>query len=198
MPNKYLLDDRAIRAFLIERIYQKYLTSDTIVIEELDLCVGEARIDLALVNCTSLGIEIKSDRDTLIRLPKQIEVYSKVFDKVEVVSGPKLFNEIVSSVPDWWGVSMVTKTNRGNLKYRRWRNSRKNFNKDAFSNAQLLWKREILEFLNRKFSGEKFKNKSKEFLCNTLIELSPPKEVFTHVNSCLKSRKDWRFVHRLK
>lgn len=198
MPIKYTLGDREIRSFLIERIYQAYLTPDTIVIEELDLCIGEARIDLALVNCASLGIEIKSDRDTLNRLPKQIEIYSKIFDKVEIVSGPKLFKEIVESVPEWWGISTVSQTNRGSLKYRKWRKSRKNINKDPLSNAQLLWKSEIIELLKIKAIEFKFKNKSKEFLCNALIELAPHKEVFTHVNSCLKSRKDWRFVHRLK
>ncbi len=197
MVVNYNLNEREMRSFLINRIYQTQSSSDSVLIEELDLCIGEARIDLAIVNGKSLGIEIKSDRDTLNRLPKQIEVYSKVFDRVDIVSGSKLLRSILSSVPDWWGVATVTKSNRGNLKYSRIKYCRKNPNKDPLSNAQLLWKNEILDFFKRKALDSKFKYKSKEILLNTLVEKFPKTEVFSHVNFCLKNRKDWRFVHRL-
>lgn len=197
MTIQYKLDDREMRSFLIERICKTHSSSKTVVIEELDLCVGEARIDLAVVNGKSLGIEIKSDRDTLDRLPRQIEVYSRVFDRVEIVSGSKLLMEVLSSVPDWWGVATITKSKQGKLKYRKVRNSRKNYNKDPFSNAQLLWKKELLDLIKKKDLERKFKNKSKDILWNALVELFPKTEVFTHVNFCLKSRKEWRFVHRL-
>jgi hypothetical protein len=197
MVINYSLNDREIRSFLIEQFSQTHASLDTVLIEELDLCVGEARIDLALINGKSQGIEIKSDCDTLDRLPKQIEVYSKVFDRVDIVSGSKLLKSILPRVPDWWGVARVTKSNQGILKYNRIRNCRKNPSKDPLSNAQLLWKNEILDLFKKRTLDTKFKYKSKEILLSTLVENFSHTEVFTHVNFCLRNRKDWRFVHRL-
>lgn len=192
------LDDRVIRSFLIDRIASANKSIGTVIIEELDLCLGEARIDLAIVNGKTIGIEIKSDHDTLVRLPKQIEVYSKVFDRVEIVSGSKLLNPILSSVPDWWGVATVTISNQGTLRYQRLRHCRKNSHKDPYSNAQLLWKSEMLDLLKKKSLDGKFKNKSKDILWNALVDFFPKTEVFNYVNVCLKSRREWRFVHQLE
>ena len=198
MDSKYTLDDRDIRSFLIDRIIRTNPSSATVLIEELDLCVGEARIDLAIVNGKSIGIEIKSDHDSLERLPKQIEVYSKIFDRVEIVSGSKLLNRVLSSVPNWWGVATVTKSRQGTLKYHRLRNCRKNYNKDPYSNAQLLWKSEMLDLLKKKSLDGKFKYKSKDILWKALVDYFSKTEVFNHVNLCLKCRREWRFVHQLE
>ena len=48
---------------------------------------GTVRIDVAVLNGEMCGYEIKSDRDTLERLPFQIEIYSKEFDKLTLVVG---------------------------------------------------------------------------------------------------------------
>ena len=199
MTPNYTLDEKDIRSFLINNNKIGYAKQSfgRVIIEELDLCVGEARIDLAIIDGKSLGIEIKSDHDTLERLPKQIEVYSRVFDRVVIVSGFKLLNQILCSVPDWWGVATVTKSNQGILKYHSLRNSKKNYDKDPFSNAQLLWKSEMLDLLKKKSLDAKYKNKSKDILWKALVDFFPKTEVFNHVNRCLKSRREWRFVHQL-
>ena len=199
MTPNYTLDEKDIRSFLINNNKIGYAKQSfgRVIIEELDLCVGEARIDLAIIDGKSLGIEIKSDHDTLERLPKQIEVYSRVFDRVVIVSGFKLLNQILCSVPDWWGVATVTTSNQGILKYRSLRNSKINYNKDPFSNAQLLWKSEMLDLLKKKSLDAKYKNKSKDILWKALVDFFPKTEVFNHVNRCLKSRREWRFVHQL-
>lgn len=198
MNSELSLNDRDIRSFLIKRLSQTSQSAASILIEELDLCVGEARVDLALVNGNILGIEIKSDCDNLERLPKQIEVYAKVFDQVEIVSGFKLFDQILGIVPDWWGIATVTRLRQGKLQYRKFRSCKKNFYKDPFSTAQLLWKREALDLLKTKSLDTKFKNKTRDVLWNALAENFPKTDVFNHVNLCLKSRKEWRFVHQLE
>jgi hypothetical protein len=58
---------------------------DTLVLEEFGLCQGSARIDVAVVNGSIHGYEIKSERDTLARLPSQRAVYSRALDYVTVV-----------------------------------------------------------------------------------------------------------------
>ncbi len=191
------LDDHQIRSFLIERIHQKNQHADAILIEEMDLCLGEARIDLVLVNGKTVGIEIKSDRDNLDRLPKQVEIYSRVFDKIEIVCGEKHLDQILDFVPKWWGVSTVTKSIKGKLEYRKIRGCKENLQKDPLSTAQLLWKQEVLEILMTNQLVTKNKNKTRDVLWATLVEALPKTAIFRHVNSCLKKRTEWRFVHRL-
>lgn len=55
--------------------------ANTVFIEELGICCGQGRIDLAVVNSLFHGYEIKSDRDSLRRLDNQVELYSKVLDR---------------------------------------------------------------------------------------------------------------------
>ena len=55
------------------------------VVDELAICMGEARIDMAVINGKLSGYEIKSESDTLIRLPKQADVYARVFDELTLV-----------------------------------------------------------------------------------------------------------------
>lgn len=191
------LNDSQVRSFLIERISQTNQHADAVLIEELDLCLGEARVDLVLVNGKTVGIEIKSDRDNLDRLPKQIEIYSRVFDQVEIVSGVNHLDQIFQSVPNWWGVPTVTGSRQWKLEYRRFRSCKVNLNKDPLSAAQLLWKKEVLELLMRKQLTTKYNNKTRDVLWATLVETFPKTDIFRHVNYCLKKRTNWRFVHRL-
>jgi len=197
MNSEFNLDDSQIRSFLIKRIREKNQHTDAVLIEELDLCLGEARVDLVLVNGKNVGIEIKSDLDSLDRLPKQIEIYTRVFDQVEIVSGKKHLDQILDTVPNWWGVSNVTRSIKGNLEYRKFRSCKKNLHKDPLSAAQLLWKKEVLELLMSKQLATKNKNKTRDVLWATLIETFPKTDIFRHVNYCLKKRTKWRFVHRL-
>ncbi len=59
---------------------------DTLIVDELGLCQGAVRVDLAVVNAALHGYEIKSERDTLVRLPGQQEGYSRALDFVTVVT----------------------------------------------------------------------------------------------------------------
>ncbi|MDH7804603.1 sce7726 family protein [Rhizobium sp. AN70] len=60
------------------------------MLEEFKMPRPSARIDVALVNGEMAGFEIKSDRDTLNRLTVQIPAFSKFFDRVSLVTTPRL------------------------------------------------------------------------------------------------------------
>ena len=73
-----VLGDSDIRAVPRSSLFFKHLDeADTVVIEELGLCRGQVRVDVAVVNGLLHGYEIKSDRDSLRRLGVQVEVYGK-------------------------------------------------------------------------------------------------------------------------
>ena len=80
---------------------------DPVLIEELGLCQGRTRIDLATVGGVLHGYEIKSNRDRLSRLASQAETYSRVFDRVTLVVGTKHVKAGLRLVPRWWGVLLV-------------------------------------------------------------------------------------------
>src|SRR5271154_5741007 len=68
-------NDAAIRDLLIPFVRDEYTAPDTIILEEFALYGGINRADIAVLNGVSHGYEIKSDRDTLIRLPQQVQAY---------------------------------------------------------------------------------------------------------------------------
>ncbi len=69
-----VLGDSDIRAVLRSRLFLKHPDeADTVVIEELGLCRGQVRVDVAVVNGLLHGYEIKSDRDSLRRALEVID-----------------------------------------------------------------------------------------------------------------------------
>ena len=102
----------ALRTYLEQ---QESARPDTILIEELGLCQGRARIDLATVSGVLHGYEIKSPRDRLNRLASQAATYSRVLDLVTLVVGAKHLKAALQLVPRWWGVLLVRDEYRGSL-----------------------------------------------------------------------------------
>ncbi|MCS5707788.1 sce7726 family protein [Candidatus Berkiella cookevillensis] len=197
MNQQFQLSDFNIRQLVLSRLSEYYFDTNTIAVEELDLCLGEARIDIAIVNGILSGIEIKSDKDNLRRLEKQIYIYGKIFDTVEIVVGQKHLEEAQTMVPRWWGVSVVKFSEDIKLSYKKIRESSQNLNKDPLSVAQLLWKNEALAILDKKGIQNKLRYKSRDFILHKLLDLISSEELYKFVNQSLKSRQNWRFVHQL-
>lgn len=191
------LDDKSIRSKILSHLCLKNShLNDTVIIEELDLCLGEARIDLAVINGIAKGIEIKSDRDNLDRLEKQIPIYNKIFDAMEIVIGESHQEEVLKIVPDWWGISKVYFADSNNLRYMQLRKSKVNKKKDPLSVIQLLWKKEALQLLETKNLSSQFKSKTRDEIWNQIINTFEDEVLFKFVNQCLKVRQNWRFVHQ--
>src|SRR3990167_10801492 len=103
--NSVATNDASIRVVLRENLKDNYQNDpETAIFEELGVAHGAARVDIAVVNGIMHGYEVKSDLDTLRRLPEQIEVYNSVFDKMTLVVGKSHLYEAIKIIPDWWGV----------------------------------------------------------------------------------------------
>lgn len=85
-----MLKDNDIRVTLIDELNRINAQHDYRIIEELAVCDGEARVDVAVANGRLCGYEIKSDADTLERLALQQKCYDKTFDTVSIVVGENL------------------------------------------------------------------------------------------------------------
>jgi hypothetical protein len=66
--------------------------------------VGACKADLAILNGTATVYEVKSERDSLTRLEKQIAAYMEVFASVYVIAGENHVDAVIGSVPPDVGV----------------------------------------------------------------------------------------------
>jgi hypothetical protein len=66
--------------------------------------VGECKADVAILNGTASVYEIKSERDSLARLERQIAAYATVFAKVYVIAPEKHLRAVISAVPNFVGI----------------------------------------------------------------------------------------------
>jgi hypothetical protein len=185
--------DKDIRDFLHINIKNQYINEPgTIVVDELSLCQGNARIDIAVVNGSMHGYEIKSESDTLERLPNQINIYNQVMDTITIVTGPNHLNKVKELVPKWWGITVAKLNSNNNMESKIIRKTKQNPNVNAMALAQLLWRDEAIQILEEVNLIKGYKGKSRRVLRERLANSLSLEETKYYVRRQLKSRKDWR------
>jgi hypothetical protein len=115
---------------------------DTGIIHELNLLRPSARADLAVINGEFAGFEIKSDADSLRRLPRQISAFNGVFDRISLVTTDHHLIDARKVVPPWWGIIYLR---RGEIDF--YRRPDENPQVRADSLLWLLRKSELIELL---------------------------------------------------
>lgn len=184
-----------VRAALAGRLAREHHDEGTRLIHELDLCQAEARIDLAVVNGSMTGWEIKTASDTLVRLPRQQEVYSRVFDRVWLAAAPRHVDRALEQVPAWWGVTEVVDGADG-YRFRVVRPSRRNWDVDLHALVRLLWRAEALEELAALGLADGLERAPRRVLWAALADAAPRQVSRTdlrgRVRWRLRTRRGWR------
>lgn len=184
--------DKDIRAPLLRSLEREHAKdSDTKIIEELGLCQGSARVDIAVVNGYLHGYEIKSESDSLKRLSSQIDYYSKVLDRVTLVASESHISKVEKQMPGWWGLC-VAQRNREGISLKRVRRDSDNPKVDPYALVQLLWRDEALELLRKNNLGKGYSNKPRRILWDCLVDYFSLNELQQIVRRQLKSRSNWR------
>ncbi|PTL74640.1 hypothetical protein C1I63_06450 [Rathayibacter caricis DSM 15933] len=70
--------------------------------------VGVCKADVVVLNGTATAYEIKSERDSLARLTKQVNAYGEVFAAVNVVTSPSHVKQVFRQIPEWVGVLVLS------------------------------------------------------------------------------------------
>ncbi|WP_160311801.1 sce7726 family protein [Paenibacillus sp. IHB B 3415] len=191
------LKDSDIR-LLLKRKFTSFaeftLDSTTIVVDELDVCFGSARVDVAVINGRLHGFEIKSESDNLDRLPSQIEFYSRVFDTMTLVVSKNHLEKARKIVPKWWGVDCVVSSKSSAVTIKTLRKPKQNKKVEMFDLTQLLWKNELIELLEMNNIIKGTKSKTRFELGNVVIENLSNNDITEFVKHKLKSRQEWRAV----
>lgn len=190
----YVRDDIGIRNELVSTIVRPYaIKARARVVEELSVLSGAARVDVAVIGRTLVGFEIKSDGDTLRRLPEQIRAYNLVFDQVNLVTGYKHAYEAIRTVPEWWGVILAHRNHESSVELQWARKPSQNRSQDPMSLASLLWRDEALALLKRKREESRSGTRPRSQILDSLVEETSIQELRQYVCQCLSTRQDWRF-----
>lgn len=185
--------DRDIRRALLKELDRAHAHErhQTLILDEMGVCEGEARIDVAVVNGSIAGYEIKSESDTLVRLGRQVAAYGRVFDEVSIVVSPRHAEKIMALVPDWWGI-VVARGDRSAVALDIVRQTSRNPAPDAYAVAQLLWRDEVLELLTDLGQAGGLRSKPRRALWRALADAMPLADLGDAVRERLRRRCDWR------
>jgi hypothetical protein len=122
------------------------------------------------VNGILHGYEIKSDRDTLRRLPAQAAMYSRVLDCATLVVGEKHLEEAKLMVPKWWDITV-------------------NPSRESRSLVELLWLSEVMAILEERGLTTGVRGKARAAVWDRVCEHPTLDEVAESVRLALKARK---------
>jgi hypothetical protein len=173
------------------QLRRQHWRQPTVYRREWSIAVGATRIDIAAINGTITGCEIKSAQDNFGRLDSQVRLYSAVLDTaILVVEGPAAATRAEGIIPDWWGLWSARKTATGaGLDIVRVPGS--NPVPDALSIAQLLWRDEAYNVLDHRGLSAGLRRATRWRLWETLAEQLPLAALQCEVREAIKARPEW-------
>lgn len=196
----FLTTDKIIRAAfrkILDQELEKYKVESghpAHIFEELGIRHGMVRIDLAMINGIMHGYEIKSDRDTLERLPEQMREYNNVFDKMTLVVGNRHLSDAINLIPEWWGI-IVAKQEAETVSFYTIREAAINREQKKSFIAQLLWREEALQILEEQNEAHGLRSKTRDVIYEKLAHVTDTETLKKRVMDTLlvsSSRAGWR------
>lgn len=157
--------------------------------EEFGVLNHTVRADAAGLRPTGLWLfEFKSDFDSLRRLPRQAEVFSRVADFCVLVTGPRHRAGGARVVPQWWGIWRYD----GDALHAE-RQPEPNTHLDADSLAQMLWTDELVSSLKATGGMSGLWGSSKVHLAKALAARLPLDSLQLLVHNALRARTQGGF-----
>lgn len=137
--------DPQIRVALASRI--QAADANAALFHELPLRRGAGRADVAAVNGALAGFEIKSERDSLRRLARQVPLYDATFEYATIVVATTHLRRVRYTVPTTWGIKVAEWRADGPI-FRDVRSpKRRTSTLDPNALVRLMWKRECITAL---------------------------------------------------
>lgn len=185
-----LLNDNGVRKLLLRELLAIYKNDpNTRIINELGMDFGASRVDVAVVNGIIHGYEIKSDVDTLDRLPRQINYYNQLFERMTIVSSRKFYQQVALLVPKWWGIKIISHDGSRLIEKRK---GRLNKIQDKDILLKLLWKQELENFVDVLGYPKRMKRLKKHQLLEIFSKEADVAVIRNFVYQTLKTRENWR------
>lgn len=194
------MNDADIRAALKNELLRSHAKDvDTLLLDEFGVRHGAARLDLVVVNHRVHGYEIKSDLDSLRRLPDQIRAFGSVVDRMTLVVGYRHAYHAWGMIPRWWGIKLAEEAQRpGSVLLSEARGAKNNPAVDLYAVAALLWRDEALDMLQRMNKATGVRGKCRADIYRRLVECTDSESLRSMVRQQLKRRTGWRVPARQK
>jgi len=189
-------NDAQIRELLLPFVHAEHIScGDTIYIQEFAIYGGANRADLAALNGLSHGYEIKSDKDTLSRLPDQVFAYNSIFERATLVAAERHLASAEKIIPSWWGIVRASYCDSV-LSLERIKKCRENPAPYPIAIASLLWRTEALALLTSLGLDKGVRSKPMDCLVERLAVELPPSRLSRYVREALRARGDWKSAAR--
>lgn len=182
--------DHEIRP-LLKAWLETRVSDDALVVDEFDLASGAVRADLVVGDQTLEAFEIKAAKDSLKRLPAQVEAYDAVFERAWLVTTPCHLAEAQVLLPAWWGILVANRAEQGPA-LTQFRLAAEGERRQGAPLARLLWRDELLAKLYELGKLAGIQNKPKIVLYEHLANSMSVQELSNYVLRCLRSRTKWR------
>lgn len=192
---KSLMRDLQIRQVLKAHIAAS--VDAPLIIDEWRIWTGDARADIAVINGSICGYEIKAPTDSLRRLKGQVDAYNVAFQYSTLVASSNHLSYAQESLPEWWGV-MEAEEACGEVTLQAIRSPRLSPQFDIYSAALCLWHREALSLLESLNIDHGVRSKPITCMVSRLVEHIPEAVLLGLIKEKLKARKDWRAGARRK
>jgi hypothetical protein len=154
-------------------------------VDEFWLPPSHERADIAVIGRLMTAFEIKSEQDTLRRLPRQADAYGRVFDRCTAVVAQRHREGAMALLPAWWGVTTVSVN--GHVIFEEVRKARPNPTVDPEVLVRLLWRAEASAALAA-LGQPQAKTASRSSRWRALIDAVALKELRTIVRRALLTR----------
>ncbi|MEX2106770.1 MAG: sce7726 family protein [Solirubrobacterales bacterium] len=155
-------------------------------IDEFSVPGTKERVDLALVGAALTAFEIKTERDDLRRLPRQLNAFSRLFDHCSVVVAEKHLAGCELMLPEWWGISVASFSSTG-VVLDRVRGAGSSPESDPVLLVRLLWKGEVEQAV-KEIAAPSPPQASRQVLWAVLLQHGSPGELKRLVCKALRSR----------
>lgn len=185
------ITERAIRDALIEYLRGVMKPGDLLV-EELGVEHGSARVDVALLSDQLAGFEIKSDFDTLDRLAQQMHAFQRVFDELTIVTTPAFADQVDALLPEWWGIMTAHLTMDGTIHLLQRRIASKHHKQLPESVAALLWRDEAYAFMLEELGPALKERAPKHSIYSALASAVPLGRICQRVLQTLQVREAYQ------
>lgn len=144
-----------------------------IIRREMGLLHHSARADFAVLDAEALTltlVEVKSEKDSLRRLPWQVEVFGRVAGKCVLVAAERHIAKAMAIVPEWWTIVAFGGGQANTI-----RHGMANPAPDPSSIAGLMWDGELrAELRARNIRAGRMRHREK---CIALAERVSPNEL---------------------
>lgn len=136
--------DSDIRRALRSTLQARYEGSDALVVDELPIALGYVKLDVAVITGRLDGYEIKSDRDRLDRLERQVKHYAAICDRLTIVTTGRHEAAATARLPAWCGI-VIASSDGAVMHLETRRAPEPNPDWDVVSLLFLLWQNETYE-----------------------------------------------------